>query len=56
MDCKCLQVGGGIYKDNWQAETNLLINQSLLEMLANYCDEFLIHATDFEGKCDYEPQ
>ena len=28
-----LQVGGGIYKDNWQTETNLLINQSLLEML-----------------------
>ena len=38
-------------KDNWQTETNLSINESLLEMLALYCDEFLIHATDLEGKC-----
>ena len=38
-------------KDNWQTETDLLISESLLEMLSDYCDEFLIHATDLEGKC-----
>ena len=25
---------------------------SLLEELSNYCDEFLIHAVDVEGKCN----
>lgn len=38
-------------KDNWQTETDLTVNESLLKMLASYCDEFLIHATDLEGKC-----
>ena len=38
-------------KDNWQKKTNLTLTDSLLEMLSSYCDEFLIHATDLEGKC-----
>ena len=40
-----------VMKDNWQAETDLSLTDSLLKMLSDYCDEFLIHATDLEGKC-----
>lgn len=38
-------------KDNWQTETDLSVSASVLEMLSSYCDEFLVHATDLEGKC-----
>lgn len=40
-----------VMKDNWQTETDLTLTKSLLEMLSDYCDEFLIHAIDLEGKC-----
>ena len=51
LSCKRREKDWLVMKDNWQTETNLSINESLLEMLARYCDEFLIHATDLEGKC-----
>lgn len=41
-----------VVKDKWQTETDLFLTKSLLEMLSIYCDEFLIHATDLEGKCE----
>lgn len=40
-----------VMKDNWQTETDLQFSPYILDMLSNYCDEFLIHATDLEGKC-----
>lgn len=51
LSCKRREKDWLVMKDNWQTETNLSISESLLEMLASYCDEFLIHATDLEGKC-----
>lgn len=53
IDLSCKKQGGNwlIMKDNWQKKTNLTLTESLLEMLSSYCDEFLIHATDLEGKC-----
>ncbi len=51
LSCKRREKDWLVMKDNWQTETDLSINESLLEMLASYCDEFLIHATDLEGKC-----
>ena len=51
LSCKRRESDWLVMKDNWQTETDLSLSQSLLEMLSNYCDELLIHATDLEGKC-----
>jgi len=36
--------------DRWQTFTNLEVNLDTLEILSNYCDEFLVHGVDVEGK------
>ena len=36
--------------DRWQKRTSVPMNQETFERLARYCDEFLIHAVDVEGK------
>jgi phosphoribosylformimino-5-aminoimidazole carboxamide ribotide isomerase len=36
--------------DRWQKFTDLIINNETLERLSKYCDEFLIHGVDVEGK------
>ena len=51
LSCKRREKNWSVMKDNWQTETDLSVSASVLEMLSNYCDEFLIHATDLEGKC-----
>ena len=51
LSCKRRESDWVVMKDNWQTETDLSLTESLLEMLSDYCDEFLIHATDLEGKC-----
>lgn len=52
LSCRRRKKGWLVMKDNWQKETDLLLTESLLDLLSDYCDEFLIHATDFEGKCE----
>ena len=37
--------------NRWQTETDLPVTLEVLDRLAIYCDEFLIHAADVEGKC-----
>ncbi|MCR5033227.1 MAG: phosphoribosylformimino-5-aminoimidazole carboxamide ribotide isomerase [Lachnospiraceae bacterium] len=39
-----------IVTDRWQKETKETVTPELLETLSAYCDEFLIHAVDVEGK------
>ena len=39
-----------IVTDRWQKFTKEEVTLSLLNRLMNYCDEFLIHAVDVEGK------
>ena len=51
LSCKRRESDWLVMKDNWQTETDLSLTEALLEMLSDYCDEFLIHATDLEGKC-----
>ena len=51
LSCKRKKSGWVVMKDNWQTQTDLQLNESTLRMLSCHCDEFLIHATDFEGKC-----
>ena len=39
-----------IARKQWQEETNLFLNESLLQTLSEYCREFLIHSIDAEGE------
>lgn len=41
-----------VVTDRWQKETEEAVTLSLLEDLSGYCDEFLIHAVDVEGKAN----
>ena len=36
--------------DRWQKFTGTHVNHDTLTLLQNYCDEYLIHAVDVEGK------
>lgn len=41
-----------IVTDRWQKFTDLVLSHQVLDELAEYCDEFLIHAVDVEGKAN----
>ena len=51
LSCTRIEKSWSVMKDNWQTETDLSLTEPLLDMLSDYCDEFLIHATNLEGKC-----
>lgn len=40
-----------IVTDRWQKFTEVMISEEILGELSGFCDEFLIHAADVEGKC-----
>lgn len=52
LDLSCRKKHGQyfIVTDRWQKFTNVPVTKELLEDLRGYCDEFLIHAVDVEGK------
>ena len=52
LDLSCRKKDGSYYivTDRWQNFTDQKITEQLLDELAAYCDEFLIHAVDVEGK------
>ncbi len=52
LDLSCRKKGDSyfIVTDRWQNFTEEKIEESLLEQLSQYADEFLIHAVDVEGK------
>lgn len=41
-----------IVTDRWQNDTRVELTERTLDELAGYCDEFLVHAVDVEGKAD----
>lgn len=41
-----------IVTDRWQKYTNVELTEETLDALSSYCDEFLVHAVDVEGKAD----
>ncbi len=41
-----------VVTDRWQNFSSYEVTFENLETLASYCDEFLIHAVDVEGKCN----
>jgi phosphoribosylformimino-5-aminoimidazole carboxamide ribotide isomerase len=53
LDLSCRKQDGKYFvvSDRWQKFTDLEVNRQTLETLAEYCDEFLIHAADVEGLC-----
>lgn len=50
MSCRKKEDAYIVVTDRWQKETKEVVNEALLDMLSEYCDEFLIHAVDVEGK------
>lgn len=50
LSCKKKEDGYYIVTDRWQKDTEIRINEKNLDFFSNYCDEFLIHAVDVEGK------
>lgn len=52
LDLSCRKKDGKYYvvTDRWQKFTNEECSKELIEKLSDYCDEFLIHAVDVEGK------
>ena len=59
LDLSCRKKDGAYYivTDRWQKYTRVILNEDVLDMLASFCDEFLIHAVDVEGKvCGIEKE
>ena len=50
LSCRYLKDGYYIVTDRWQKFTTEKVSLELLDKLSQYCDEFLIHAVDVEGK------
>lgn len=50
LSAKKYPEGYVIMTDRWQVKSDIVINAALLEELSLYCDEFLVHAVDVEGK------
>lgn len=52
LDLSCRRKGDAYYivTDRWQRFTKERVTVEILEELSAYCDEFLIHAVDAEGK------
>lgn len=52
LDLSCRKRDSEYYvvTDRWQKFTDLVLNKECMYMLGEYCDEFLIHAVDMEGR------
>jgi len=52
LDVSCKQKDGKYYvaTNRWQVVSDVVFDGDLLEKLADFCDEFLVHAVDVEGK------
>lgn len=52
IDLSCRKRGKEFYvvTDRWQKFTDVAVNSDTLEMFSGYCDEFLVHGVDVEGK------
>lgn len=52
LDLSCRKKDGSYYivTDRWQRFTEVSLSRELLGELSRYCDEFLVHGVDVEGK------
>lgn len=51
LSCRWRDDGYYVVTDRWQKFTQVKIESAVLAWLAGFCDEFLVHAVDVEGKC-----
>ncbi len=51
LSCRKTATGWTVAMNRWQTLTNLELSPATLDMLAEHCAEFLIHAADVEGLC-----
>jgi phosphoribosylformimino-5-aminoimidazole carboxamide ribotide isomerase len=51
LSCKRTADGYMVMTDRWQKPTGFRVERENLQQLAQYCDEFLVHAVDVEGMC-----
>lgn len=54
LDLSCRRRDGAYYivTDRWQKDTDVKLSEETLEKLSSYCDEFLVHAVDVEGRAE----
>lgn len=52
LDLSCRKKDGVYYivTDRWQNYTDVVLNQESLQYFSKFCNEFLVHAVDVEGK------
>ncbi len=50
LSCKKTDRGYLVATNRWQNLTDTAVDEKLFEMLSDYCDEFLVHAVDMEGR------
>lgn len=50
LSCRKTEDGYRVVTDRWQKMTKEWVDEALLDRLSDYCDEFLVHAVDVEGK------
>ena len=52
IDLSCKKKNDSYYvvTDRWQKFSDTKLNPETMDMLSNYCDEFLVHAADVEGQ------
>lgn len=50
LSCRKKEDGYYIVTNRWQTFTQMKVCREILEMLSDYCDEFLVHGVDAEGK------
>lgn len=53
LDLSCRRRGDAylVATNRWQTFTSEAVSYRFMDRLADYCDEFLIHAVDVEGRC-----
>ena len=58
LDLSCRKKGDEYYivTNRWQTFTREKLSEELLDEMAQYCDEFLVHGVDVEGKSAGAPE
>jgi len=51
LSCRVREGSYFVVTDRWQKFTSLTVTAPVLQDLAQYCSEFLVHAVDVEGLC-----
>jgi phosphoribosylformimino-5-aminoimidazole carboxamide ribotide isomerase len=51
LSCRRQSDGWRVATDRWQTLSSTPVERETFERLAEYCSEFLVHATDVEGLC-----